>query len=181
MKEKVLLSLILIAVFFLTACKSSVEQPIALEDPISEGISHEAEKAPELKLTTTEGKVINLADYQGQYVYLNFWNTDCAFCINELDELSVFAQAYGEEVAVLTVHVGDDVNLEKVMKANDFKLPVMVDLDGSAAENFMVEAYPSTYLIDKTGKIQGFIPEELTMEALEGSFVFLKEQSDGQK
>lgn len=181
MKVKLLLVIALSSALLLTACKASPQEVTPLEDPVSEGIAHEAEEAPALKLKTADGQTINLADYRGKYVYLNFWNTECEFCLNELDELSVFAEAYAKEVTVLTVHVGDDANLEKVVKANDFKLPVMLDLDAKAAESFMVEAYPSTYLIDQTGKIQGFIPEELTMEALEGSFDFLKGQSGGQK
>lgn len=177
------LMLILGTSTLLMACQAkTVETEVTnLEDPVSEGISHEAEQAPALSLKDINGNTIDLASYKGQYVYINFWNTECKFCINELDELKVFSEAHANELKVLTVHVGDDSNLKKVVEANDFNLPVMLDLDGSAAESFMVQAYPSTYLIDKEGRINGFIPEELTAEALEGSFEFLKQHESEQK
>lgn len=184
MMKKTWLPLVLVVVGLLLAgCQTQNQATEATElaDPVSDGITHEAEIAPKLQLNTVDGKQLNLSDYKGQYVYVNFWNTECKFCINELDELKVFAEAHANELVVLTVHVGDDANLKKVMQDNDFNLPVMLDLDASAAEDFMVQAYPSTYLIDREGRINGFIPEELTAEALEGSFEFLKQHESEQK
>src|SRR5882757_8383374 len=44
-------------------------------------------KFSELQLQTTSGKPVQLSDYKGKVIFLNFWQTWCGTCIQEMPSI----------------------------------------------------------------------------------------------
>ncbi len=111
---------------------------------------------PELSLVNLEGIEIDLNDYKGRVVLVNFWASWCKPCVDEIPSLARLSGLYDEgRFAVLTINIG-----ESRQRVTDFLSPlntgfsVLLDEDGSAARDWRVYAFPSNFLIDKNGLIQ---------------------------
>lgn len=152
------------------------ENPESLNEAGDEGITHEPELAPELNLMDLEGNPVNLSDYKGTYVMVNFWTTWCKYCVQEMPDLVAFQEKYKDELKIIAVNVAEDQKtVEAFLKKNDIDLTIAMDSEGKIAESYYVNSYPTTFFIDRAGKIVGFVPGMLTAKDMETTFGYLKE------
>lgn len=112
--------------------------------------------APDFELKTLEGDTVQLSDYQGERVILNFWATWCPPCRAEIPD---FKKLYGEkDVVILAVNLTDtEDNTNTVTNfVNDFEMnfPVLMDTKSEVANTYKVQAYPTSYMIDSDGHIR---------------------------
>lgn len=140
-------------------------------------ITDEPELAPPLSLKDMSGKTISLEDYKGSYVLINFWATWCQYCDEEMPDLVAFQKKHKNEVTVLAVNVNEDAKtVQAYLDKKNIDLKVLLDQEGKTAEDFLVSAFPTTFLIDRAGKVIGFIPGKMSAEDMEASFNYLKER-----
>jgi thiol-disulfide isomerase/thioredoxin len=111
---------------------------------------------PPLVLKDLGGKPHTLEDYRGQVVLLNFWATWCPPCLIEMPAMQRLKAAFPDTAfTVLAVNVKE--SREKVwrfQKMLNVNFRVLLDTSGQAAENWNVAVYPTSYLIDGTGRIR---------------------------
>lgn len=123
-----------------------------------------ADEAPEFSLTAINQKaLVNLSDYQGQTIILDFWASWCAPCLSSLPVYQNWHVA--GNVKVVSVNVDDYIKDAKAMIKNlNLTFPVAYDKDKSVAKLFGVNALPVAFLIDKNGKImfrhEGYQPKD---------------------
>ncbi|TFE19595.1 TlpA family protein disulfide reductase [Cohnella luojiensis] len=115
--------------------------------------------APDFQLTDLNGNAVNLSDFRGQTVLMNFWATWCQVCKAEMPHVEKLYQNYKDQgVVVLSVNVtSQERNTQQVhsyVKKHDLGFPVVLDEAGQAANQYKVTAYPTTYLIDKSGVVR---------------------------
>jgi thiol-disulfide isomerase/thioredoxin len=114
---------------------------------------------PETGFFDAAGAERTLADFKGRVVLLNFWATWCAPCIRELPSLDrLQAEMGGKDFAVLTISEdrgGADVAGPFLEKHGWTNLPVAVDKHMALSRAFGVRGMPSTFLIDRDGRIVG--------------------------
>ncbi|HEY6774340.1 MAG TPA: redoxin domain-containing protein [Oxalicibacterium sp.] len=112
--------------------------------------------APDVKLTTIDGKHIDLAALRGkQPVYLKFWATWCVPCREQMPGFERIYKEDGKRIKVIAVNVGFSDNADAVReykKKIPMSMPIVVD-DGSLAGAFNVRVTPTHVLIDKDGRI----------------------------
>jgi thiol-disulfide isomerase/thioredoxin len=112
-----------------------------------------ATEVPTFSLTAlNQKKPINLSDYHGQTIILDFWASWCAPCLKSLPVYQNWHVA--GEILVVSVNVDDDLK-DAIAMIKDLNLtfPVAYDYDKSVAKLFGVYALPVAFLIDKNGKI----------------------------
>ncbi|WP_017381240.1 redoxin domain-containing protein [Paenisporosarcina sp. TG-14] len=128
--------------------------------------------APDFELTTLEGKTARLSDYRGQRVFINFWATWCPPCRAEMPDMQKLYEQKDVDVEILAVNLQES---EEVVSefVTDFGLtfPILMDVNSDVADTYQVRAYPTSYMIDSSGRIQyiaiGAMNHDLMVQEIE--------------
>jgi len=156
-----------IALAALLACTSlraadSSQTPKATADTLLP--EYQRKTAPEFSLTGADGKPIDLANYRGKVVLLDFWATWCGGCKLEIPWYMEFDTKYKREgLAVIGVSMDDDgwksVKPFLAQKRDPetggntaMKYPVVIGNE-TLAKQYNLTSMPMTLLIDRQGKI----------------------------
>jgi peroxiredoxin len=112
--------------------------------------------APDFTLKDADGKNVRLSDYRGKVVLLDFWATWCGPCRIEIPWFTDLEQRKKDKgFAVVGVSMDDDG--WKVVKpfVAEMKMNYRVVLgNDDIAKNYGgLDALPTTFLIDREGKI----------------------------
>jgi thiol-disulfide isomerase/thioredoxin len=111
--------------------------------------------APEFKLGDTKDSVINLSEYKGKLVYVNFFANWCKPCMDELELMKKLHEKYKNQIAFISISV-DREFMKSFYLQRDKKYEwefLHFNNDYDLLENYSVFSYPSFVLIDKEGKI----------------------------
>ncbi|HEX8722571.1 MAG TPA: cytochrome c biogenesis protein/redoxin [Pyrinomonadaceae bacterium] len=122
-----------------------------------------AEPAPDIALTTVEGRPLKLSDLRGQVVLLNFWATWCVPCRSEIPSLNAMERDLsGRGFKVLGVTTSDSAELVREYQ-KDVKQEYTVAVgDEGAAGRYAVGVLPTTFVIDREGRIRHKVIGEKT-------------------
>lgn len=125
--------------------------------------------APDFTLETMEGEPFTLSDQQDKVVVLNFWATWCAPCRKEIPDFMELHKELNDDGVLFAGISLDEEGWEKVRPyAEDMGInyPLMVD-DGSVSREYgPIRAIPTTFVINKKGKVEYVAPGMLTKEKL---------------
>lgn len=114
------------------------------------------EPAPEIELTTLNGKKAKLSDFKGKVVFLNFWATWCAPCRQELSDIQSLYQKMVEKPFTIVAISVDSTGPEKVTEflgERGITFPVFHDPNTISAKQFGVTGYPETFILNKQGVV----------------------------
>jgi peroxiredoxin len=114
---------------------------------------HIVKPAPDFSVTDG-GQTVNLAQYRGKVVVLNFWATWCAPCLEEIPSLNAL-QKRMPGVVVLAVSVDQDAEAYRQFLA-EHQIDFLTIRDGSQHTNqlYGTVQFPETYIIDGHGRIR---------------------------
>jgi len=127
-------------------------------------------EAPAFALKSVEGKTIQLKDFRGKVVLLNFWASWCVPCEKEMPDFEKLYQEFKKDgFVILAVSIDRDgvKSAKPFIKKHQLTFPVVVDYPNfEAYQMYGIRAIPISYLIDKQGKVVGGIagPREWTGE-----------------
>lgn len=136
--------------------------------------------APDFTLVDQFGNSHTLSEYKGKTVFLNFWATWCGPCRMEMPYIQQVYEDYGSnsgDVLILGVanpkteeHPNNsDVvqnEIESFLSENGYTYPVVMDLDGSVFATYGIQAFPTTFMIDKNGNVYGYAPGSLSEDII---------------
>jgi peroxiredoxin len=117
------------------------------------------EPAPDFAAPTLAGDTLALEALRGRAVVLNVWATWCAPCREEMPALDrLYRQHRDDGLVVLAVSVdagSDAARLVRAFVADlDLAFPVLLDPAGTLQDRFGVNGLPTTFLIDRGGRIR---------------------------
>src|SRR5260370_34576991 len=114
---------------------------------------HERKHAPAFPVKDSSGKRIELQQYRGKVVLLDFWATWCTGCKQEIPWFSEFQKTYGAGgLAVVGVSMDDGWDVVRKYLA-EHQVPYQVLLgDDKTAQRYGIQNMPDTFLIDQEGK-----------------------------
>ncbi|MDQ6958596.1 MAG: TlpA disulfide reductase family protein [Mariprofundaceae bacterium] len=131
--------------------------------------------APDFTLAMLGGGEKALADYRGKVVLLHFWATWCVPCRHEMPQIERLWRRYRDDgLVVLGVNV-DRGNLQAVrqfVQQRNLSFPVVIDPEGEVRNRYEVRGLPTTYLIDRDGKIIGRIIGERKWNGRQATAIF---------
>jgi peroxiredoxin len=121
--------------------------------------------APDFALPTVEGKQLKLSDYKGKVVIIDFWATWCPPCRKGIPDLIDLKKRYGAkgfEVIGISLDTETKSQVPDFVKTNGMNYPVVYGNQNVTQLYGGIEAIPTTFVIDKQGKIvatyQGLVP-----------------------
>ena len=117
---------------------------------------NERKAAPEFALKDADGKTVKLSDYKGKVVLLNFWATWCGPCKIEIPWFIEFQKTYKDKGFTVIGVALDDEGWEAVKPyISDKQVNYPVVTGDSVVEQKYggIDALPTTFLIDKEGRI----------------------------
>jgi peroxiredoxin len=114
---------------------------------------------PEFALKDLSGKQVKLSDYRGKIVVVNFWATWCAPCRMEIPAFIKLREQYrakGLEVIGISLDTEDDSEgVATFVSSVRINYPVVVG-NKEVVEAFgPINAIPTTFIIDRQGRIKG--------------------------
>lgn len=136
--------------------------------------------APDFTLTDQFGEEHTLSDYKGKVVFLNFWATWCPPCRKEMPDIEALYKEYGEnaeDLVILSVANpktednpnNNDKTIEEVsqfMEDNGYTYPTLMDTTGDVLLEYYVTAFPTTFMIDREGRVIGYASGALSKDIM---------------
>ena len=114
------------------------------------------ELCPEFQVKAKDSSLINSTDFKGNVVYLDFWASWCAPCKKSLPWMNEIQKKYSAQ-GLKVVAINLDSNLkdaDKMIAAQtELSFKLAFDPNLSTPEIFDVSHMPTSFLIDRNGKI----------------------------
>ncbi len=112
--------------------------------------------APDFALTKLEGQQFRLSELRGRVVMLNFWATWCGPCRAEIPELNAMQREMKDQ-GLTIIGVSWDDTVEGIREfQQELPLEYTILLNGESVQSMFggVPSLPTTYLIDRDGRIR---------------------------
>ncbi len=99
---------------------------------------------------------LDLNQYRGKVVYLDFWASWCGPCRESFPWLSNLAREYSsKQLVVIGVNVDQDrARAERFLNETPASFAILYDPRGELATTYKVAGMPSAVLIDREGRIR---------------------------
>ncbi|QHB34750.1 TlpA family protein disulfide reductase [Yersinia canariae] len=112
------------------------------------------EIAPQLAAYDLQGKPVALDQWKGKQVYLNFWSASCGGCLAEMAALDKLSQKYQQDIVVVAINTDpEQVDISPVLAQRNISYPVIRDQLGITQERYQVIGTPTSFMIDRNGKV----------------------------
>ena len=122
------------------------------------GILEKGQIAPAFKSKDIYGNEVSVNDNTSEYILLDFWATWCGPCVAEIPYQKEAYNKYNEKnFEIIGINYDNDLELlKKFIKDKEISWKQISDFpfdSGPIATQYRVLALPTTYLVDKKGKI----------------------------
>eukprot|EP00808_Paulinella_micropora_P023990 g42322.t1 len=123
------------------------------------GEGSKAESKPiSLSFTATDGTKVDLEEYKGKVVLLDFWATWCPPCVGEVPNLVAAHKQYKDKgFAIIGISLDENkAAMEKFTKQHEMTWPQYFDglgWNNKIIGRFGIRSIPAMWLIDKEGKL----------------------------
>ena len=117
----------------------------------------EASEPVDFRLEDADGRPLSISEFRGRVVFLNFWTTWCPSCRIEMPSMEKLHQTFKDgDFAMVTINLQESPSRVKEF-FKEFKLTftALLDTGGEVGIMFGVNQIPTTYILDKKGRIIG--------------------------
>jgi cytochrome c biogenesis protein CcmG/thiol:disulfide interchange protein DsbE len=110
--------------------------------------------APDFTVKDSD-RTVNLRDFRGKIVILNFWTSWCEPCIIEMPSLSRLQKEMGSKVTVLAVSTDDDPTAyHRFLRQYNIDFLTVNDPAKQSSDLYGTTGQPETFIIDPSGKLR---------------------------
>ncbi len=114
-------------------------------------------KAPDFRLPAPDGTVVELSQFAGRPVLVNFWATWCIPCRAETPDLIRLQKSWGTSVQLLGVD-DQEMPADVTAFAKEFgtNYPLVLDSSGDVFNAYHIYGIPETFFIDSGGMLRDY-------------------------
>ena len=109
----------------------------------------------DFKVEGLKGGMASLSQSKGKIVLLNFWATWCPPCRSEMPSIeALWKNTKSKPFTIIAVSVGEDkATVAKFIADQKYSYPIFLDQSSQLGTAFNASSIPTTYIIDKGGKV----------------------------
>ena len=124
----------------------------------SPAVTEEIKKAPSFTMTDADGNEVQLSDFFGKPIVINFWATWCGPCKSELPAFDAAYAKYGEDVQFIMLNLTDGYSdtvagVQKFVADGGYSFPVYYDTKMDGVNTYGAYSIPLTVFIDESGSV----------------------------
>ena len=142
---KVFTAALLVAAFAATGCGGGGQAPASTGGA-----------APAFSLKDLSGKTVQLSDFKGKVVLLDFWATYCLPCLEAIPEFQKLYESHrkdGFEVIGISIDSFTD-NVPSFVKEHGVGYKIVLDPDHKAQDAYKIRGLPETFLVGRDGMLR---------------------------
>lgn len=107
--------------------------------------------ASQIKLTDLEGKEVDLAEFEGKTIFVNFWATWCRPCIQEMPSIAALQkQLAGKNIEFF---FASDEEVDRIQKFITSRKMTLNFVRVENPESLVIQALPTTFIFDGEGNL----------------------------
>ena len=108
-----------------------------------------------IPVTGNAADTLNLSDYRGKVVVLDFWASWCVPCRRSFPWMNEMQRKYGDDgLVIIAVNLDNKPSdAEKFLQQYPAEFSIFYDHDRQLVSEYAVEAMPSSFLIGRDGSI----------------------------
>ena len=137
--------------FLLASCSRPSSLPTG--ELKSEG---QRKQAPNFSLKDADGNAVNLTEYRGKVVLINFWATWCGPCEAEIPWFIEFEKKYKDQgFAVLGVSMDDDgwKSVRPYVASHKINYRIVIGSEVVSQQFGEIDSLPTSFMLDRQGRI----------------------------
>jgi peroxiredoxin len=133
-------------------------------------------EAPNFKLQDPTGKPVELKQFRGKSVLINFWATWCVPCRDEMPELEQLYREHADQgLVVLAVSIDNESSTKFIPEylkegsplTGAYTFPVALDSQQDVMKSYKLTGVPSSYFVDPAGVIRAVQPGAMSRRTLD--------------
>ncbi|MEG0250506.1 MAG: cytochrome c biogenesis protein CcdA [Peptostreptococcus sp.] len=138
--------------------------------------SEQRESMIPIKLKDQNGNMVNVEDFKGKVVFINFFATWCPPCKEEIPDIENLYKDNGynqNDVVVIGIAAPnqgreqDEEGVKNFIKEYNITYPVLMDTSGEIFNQYGAYSLPTTFLIDKESKVYGYVSGAIPRDTMD--------------
>jgi thiol-disulfide isomerase/thioredoxin len=111
----------------------------------------------EIKLEDPTGRPISIAEFRGKIVFINFWTTWCLACVIEMPSMEKLHQKFKDkDFVMVAINLQESASrVKQFYKEYKLTFTTLLDTTGDVGAGLGIRSIPTTFILDKNGRIVG--------------------------
>ncbi len=146
-----------------------VTSPAVGAPAVARSILRVGDPAPDFSLSFVDGRPVQLSQYRGKVVLINFWATWCGPCTAEMPRIEkAFQQHASDPLMILAVNQGESAKqVQGFAEIYRLTFPLVLDQKEQAGSAYRVQAFPTTFFVDRAGILREIHVGEMSQDYLD--------------
>ena len=165
--------IVLSGILLFSCSKDDKKVAVEKKETVEKKVDNSDAMAPDFSLINLKGETVSLSDFRGKVVILDFWATWCPPCKAEIPGFVELHSKYadqGLEIIGISLDQGDLSVVPTFTESYNVQYPILYYKDEVIMNYGGIRSIPTTFIIDKDGKIVerlvGYKPKEFFEEAI---------------
>jgi peroxiredoxin len=115
--------------------------------------------APDFLLRTLKGESVQLSQFKGKTILLNFWATWCEACKEEMPSMQRLYESMssqGVEVIAVSIDRKNKDRVQDFVASHELTFPILLDQSQKVRKDYFILGLPTSYLIGPDFKLKGY-------------------------